>query len=212
MIFDRTPKKQKNKNNMLSGGGVQFGNACIVSNHFGSSNFSSKMASNDCLVAALINDDATKTIMKTFTKEKTLENHTNDNNNDSENVTYNFLKKLQKTNTNNNNVVKYSTTTKVNSNGMQKSVKSLNENEFSHQLRMNTEMDDMKMDLHGDESNDSAPIDVVGCDLKRNVDHSFDVVKKSPDHHARRPMNAFLIFCKRHRAIVREKYPNLENR
>lgn len=34
----------------------------------------------------------------------------------------------------------------------------------------------------------------------------------SPDHHARRPMNAFLIFCKRHRPIVREKYPNLENR
>lgn len=34
----------------------------------------------------------------------------------------------------------------------------------------------------------------------------------SPDHHARRPMNAFLIFCKKHRPIVREKYPNLENR
>ena len=28
----------------------------------------------------------------------------------------------------------------------------------------------------------------------------------------RRPMNAFLLFCKRHRAIVREVYPNLENR
>lgn len=34
----------------------------------------------------------------------------------------------------------------------------------------------------------------------------------APDHHARRPMNAFLIFCKRHRTLVREKYPNLENR
>lgn len=34
----------------------------------------------------------------------------------------------------------------------------------------------------------------------------------SPDHHARRPMNAFLIFCKKHRPIVREKYTNLENR
>ncbi|XP_065362712.1 MATH and LRR domain-containing protein PFE0570w [Calliphora vicina] len=33
-----------------------------------------------------------------------------------------------------------------------------------------------------------------------------------PDHHARRPMNAFLIFCKRHRAIVKERYKNLENR
>lgn len=39
-----------------------------------------------------------------------------------------------------------------------------------------------------------------------------DDEKNTPDHHARRPMNAFLIFCKRHRAIVREKYPNLENR
>ena len=28
----------------------------------------------------------------------------------------------------------------------------------------------------------------------------------------RRPMNAFLLFCKRHRAIVKEVYPNLENR
>jgi hypothetical protein len=36
--------------------------------------------------------------------------------------------------------------------------------------------------------------------------------EKKPEHHIRRPMNAFLIFCKRHRALVREKYPNLENR
>lgn len=28
----------------------------------------------------------------------------------------------------------------------------------------------------------------------------------------RRPMNAFFIFCKRHRDIVRERYPHLENR
>lgn len=33
-----------------------------------------------------------------------------------------------------------------------------------------------------------------------------------PAHHARRPMNAFLIFCKRHRSVVRDKYPSLENR
>ncbi|XP_031332871.1 uncharacterized protein LOC116163162 [Photinus pyralis] len=34
----------------------------------------------------------------------------------------------------------------------------------------------------------------------------------SPSHHARRPMNAFLIFCKKHRPIVRQKFPHLENR
>ncbi|XP_050663680.1 uncharacterized protein LOC126964533 [Leptidea sinapis] len=37
-------------------------------------------------------------------------------------------------------------------------------------------------------------------------------VEGEPAHHARRPMNAFLIFCKRHRGVVRDKYPNLENR
>ncbi|TMW47715.1 hypothetical protein DOY81_007204 [Sarcophaga bullata] len=42
------------------------------------------------------------------------------------------------------------------------------------------------------------------------ADDSNAAVK--PDHHARRPMNAFLIFCKRHRAIVKERYKNLENR
>lgn len=33
-----------------------------------------------------------------------------------------------------------------------------------------------------------------------------------PSHHARRPMNAFLIFCKRHRTVVKNRYPHLENR
>lgn len=39
-----------------------------------------------------------------------------------------------------------------------------------------------------------------------------NVTPTTPDHHARRPMNAFLIFCKRHRTIVRDRHPNLENR
>lgn len=29
---------------------------------------------------------------------------------------------------------------------------------------------------------------------------------------ARRPMNAFLIFCKKHRSVVKKTYPNSENR
>ncbi|XP_031626644.1 uncharacterized protein LOC116342953 [Contarinia nasturtii] len=53
--------------------------------------------------------------------------------------------------------------------------------------------------------------------FKHGIDHAATLIDKNdekplPDHHARRPMNAFLIFCKRHRAIVRERYPNLENR
>ncbi len=47
---------------------------------------------------------------------------------------------------------------------------------------------------------------------EKNFDNDSNDADKTPDHHARRPMNAFLIFCKRHRALVREKYPNLENR
>lgn len=35
---------------------------------------------------------------------------------------------------------------------------------------------------------------------------------EEPAHHARRPMNAFLIFCKRHRGSVRSGFPQLENR
>lgn len=42
--------------------------------------------------------------------------------------------------------------------------------------------------------------------------NSNDSATVKPDHHARRPMNAFLIFCKRHRAIVKERYKTLENR
>lgn len=39
-----------------------------------------------------------------------------------------------------------------------------------------------------------------------------DESKSNVDLNTRRPMNAFLIFCKRHRGIVRDRYPNLENR
>lgn len=35
---------------------------------------------------------------------------------------------------------------------------------------------------------------------------------ESDKRDVRRPMNAFLIFCKRHRSIVREKNPDLDNR
>lgn len=68
-----------------------------------------------------------------------------------------------------------------------------------------------KNEMDDDDSNGSETIDVASCELNRNRNPpSGD--EKAPDHHARRPMNAFLIFCKRHRGIVREKYPNLENR
>lgn len=48
------------------------------------------------------------------------------------------------------------------------------------------------------------------ADLGKSTVTSKDQL--APDHHARRPMNAFLIFCKRHRAIVKDRYKSLENR
>lgn len=34
----------------------------------------------------------------------------------------------------------------------------------------------------------------------------------SSEQRARRPMNAFLLFCKRHRSLVRQEHPRLDNR
>ncbi|XP_035034525.1 HMG box transcription factor BBX isoform X1 [Hippoglossus stenolepis] len=39
-----------------------------------------------------------------------------------------------------------------------------------------------------------------------------DVEEDSNEQRARRPMNAFLLFCKRHRSLVRQQHPRLDNR
>lgn len=39
-----------------------------------------------------------------------------------------------------------------------------------------------------------------------------DVDEDSSEQRARRPMNAFLLFCKRHRSLVRQEHPRLDNR
>lgn len=72
----------------------------------------------------------------------------------------------------------------------------------------NCEHSSAELKGHSDENSES----MVGSDEGTGVVGCPAADEKAPDHHARRPMNAFLIFCKRHRAIVREKYPNLENR
>lgn len=51
--------------------------------------------------------------------------------------------------------------------------------------------------------------------LKKSQEKSIENgLKKSKDAaaHIRRPMNAFMIFSKRHRPIVHQKYPNSDNR
>uniref|UniRef100_T1JFX6 HMG box domain-containing protein n=1 Tax=Strigamia maritima TaxID=126957 RepID=T1JFX6_STRMM len=49
------------------------------------------------------------------------------------------------------------------------------------------------------------------CDGSENKDTECDSESEG-NGVVRRPMNAFLIFCKRHRSLVREKYPHMENR
>ena len=47
---------------------------------------------------------------------------------------------------------------------------------------------------------------------RANLKTEDSVKGEIPAHHARRPPNGFLLFCKRHRDIVSAKNPNLENR
>lgn len=76
---------------------------------------------------------------------------------------------------------------------------------------------DIKLEIANESANeeDQCPEDVTcenGSLAIKQYDLSPALNSVTPDHHARRPMNAFLIFCKRHRTIVRDRHPNLENR
>lgn len=52
---------------------------------------------------------------------------------------------------------------------------------------------------------------LLGVDgLEQDVGETED--DDSPEQRARRPMNAFLLFCKRHRSLVRQEHPRLDNR
>lgn len=69
----------------------------------------------------------------------------------------------------------------------------------------------LRQDTHEDDDDDDedTPMPLPNVEIKTEEIFGDE---KMPDHHARRPMNAFLIFCKRHRSIVRDRHPNLENR
>lgn len=172
-----------------------------------------KMGSVDKYAGINLADASATTMAKNYTKDNGHRginnnnnniNHKNNNNTDSESVTYYLLKTL-----NNNNNIATLTNGKNPFGFGEENGKSCIASDQVKNDRFGTD---------GDESNESGTIDVVGADANRNgLDHptsgnGLSGDEKAPDHHARRPMNAFLIFCKRHRAIVREKYPNLENR
>uniref|UniRef100_A0A803XNN6 HMG box transcription factor BBX n=1 Tax=Meleagris gallopavo TaxID=9103 RepID=A0A803XNN6_MELGA len=54
-------------------------------------------------------------------------------------------------------------------------------------------------------------VPLLGADgLEQDADETED--DESSEQRARRPMNAFLLFCKRHRSLVRKEHPRLDNR
>ena len=62
-----------------------------------------------------------------------------------------------------------------------------------------------------DEEEDIDKVQLLGADgLEQDVAETED--DESPEQRARRPMNAFLLFCKRHRSLVRQEHPRLDNR
>lgn len=79
-----------------------------------------------------------------------------------------------------------------------------------HNNNNNNNNNDNQVDLRSEE--DDKYIDVATNDVNIVISPTPDNESTSPSHHARRPMNAFLIFCKKHRPIVRRKFPSLENR
>ncbi|XP_057552531.1 HMG box transcription factor BBX isoform X4 [Hippopotamus amphibius kiboko] len=62
-----------------------------------------------------------------------------------------------------------------------------------------------------DEEEDIDKVQLLGADgIEQDVGETED--DESPEQRARRPMNAFLLFCKRHRSLVRQEHPRLDNR
>ncbi|KAM9277733.1 HMG box transcription factor BBX isoform 1-T3 [Cariama cristata] len=62
-----------------------------------------------------------------------------------------------------------------------------------------------------EEEEDLDKVPLLGADgLEQDADETED--DESSEQRARRPMNAFLLFCKRHRSLVRKEHPRLDNR
>ncbi|XP_009991660.1 PREDICTED: HMG box transcription factor BBX [Chaetura pelagica] len=62
-----------------------------------------------------------------------------------------------------------------------------------------------------EEEEDLDKVPLLGAEgLEQDADETED--DESSEQRARRPMNAFLLFCKRHRSLVRKEHPRLDNR
>uniref|UniRef100_A0A8C6XBD1 HMG box transcription factor BBX n=1 Tax=Naja naja TaxID=35670 RepID=A0A8C6XBD1_NAJNA len=65
-----------------------------------------------------------------------------------------------------------------------------------------------------EEEEDEEDIEKIQILSADGLDHDADETEdeESSEQRARRPMNAFLLFCKRHRSLVRQEHPRLDNR
>ncbi|XP_063080969.1 HMG box transcription factor BBX isoform X4 [Cavia porcellus] len=80
-----------------------------------------------------------------------------------------------------------------------------------HPLLANKLLDFSEEEEEEDEEEDIDKVQLLGADgLEQDVGEADD--DESPEQRARRPMNAFLLFCKRHRSLVRQEHPKLDNR
>ncbi|KAM8975475.1 HMG box transcription factor BBX isoform 2-T2 [Pelodytes ibericus] len=80
-----------------------------------------------------------------------------------------------------------------------------------HPLLANKILDFSEEDEEEEEEEEIDKVQLVDADsLEHDVDEAED--NDSLEQRARRPMNAFLLFCKRHRSLVRQEHPRLDNR
>ncbi|XP_030303875.1 HMG box transcription factor BBX isoform X4 [Calypte anna] len=84
--------------------------------------------------------------------------------------------------------------------------------DFSEEEEEEEEEEDLdKVDFIGCFDHRRLMVPLLGADgLEQDADETED--DESSEHRARRPMNAFLLFCKRHRSLVRKEHPRLDNR
>ncbi|CAH6792400.1 Bbx [Phodopus roborovskii] len=80
-----------------------------------------------------------------------------------------------------------------------------------HPLLAKKLLDFSEEEEEDEEEEDIDKVQLLEADgLEQDVGETED--DESPEQRARRPMNAFLLFCKRHRSLVRQEHPRLDNR
>ncbi|KAM4796830.1 HMG box transcription factor BBX [Rhinophrynus dorsalis] len=80
-----------------------------------------------------------------------------------------------------------------------------------HPLLANKILDFSEEEEEEEEEEEIDKVSLLDGDcIEHDVDEAED--NDSSEQRARRPMNAFLLFCKRHRSLVRQEHPRLDNR